>query len=417
MVAERTITPCFASVPIPFSSSNSKKELQQIVFDALPDERKTSIRREDIIITSDAYRSIDTSPMSSPPPLPPSLYGVIAGGGSTRNTSSADLLELLEAKEEVVVSQRTWIEDLEMTAVQHSEEIKSYREVFKVQEEVMMVQSARFEALEGKFEAQGEQIKELSGEVAELKAVNAEQAETIRQQAETIRQQAETIRQQSARVDALLGVVGDHKHQIADLKNRMRESDEWVNKRQKVIDDLSAIVTSRGDALTTLQEKHDDLAQKFAQQVEWGKRLENDHDLLRREVDLHDHIVLRNLVDQAQQRLAAAAGLQASADDASASLTWRVHLRDAKDDEERLGVARKLVAAGPDGEESKAALELLESGARYFVVQHPSSIRKAGDGVAHGPLSHVQLHRIIERRSDEEQARIVILTDFVCRAK
>ncbi|GLB45419.1 hypothetical protein LshimejAT787_2200820 [Lyophyllum shimeji] len=382
MVSARTITPCFASVPIPFSSSTSKKELQQIVFDALPDERKTSILREDIIITSDAYRSIDTLSMSSPPPLPLLLYGVIAGGGTTTNTSEADLLELLEAKEEVVVSQRTWIEDLERTVGQHSE--------------VIMVQGEQIKGLRG-------EVAELREEVAELKALNAEQAETIRQQ--------------SARVEALLGVVGDYKHQVADLKNRVKESDEWVLKRQKVMDDLGAIVTSRGDALTTLRKKHDDLAQKFAQQVEWGKRLENDHDLLRREVDLHDLIVLRNLVDQAQQRLAAAAGLQADADDASASRTWRVHLRDAKDDEERLGVARKLVAAGQDGEESKAALELLESGARYLVVQHPSSIRKAGDGVAHGPLSHAQLHRIIKRRSDEEQARIVILADFVCRAK
>ncbi|GLB43918.1 hypothetical protein LshimejAT787_1501020 [Lyophyllum shimeji] len=325
------------------------------------------MRREDIIITSDAYRSIDTSPMSSPPPLPPSLYGVIAGGGSTRNTSGADLLELLEAKEEVVISQRTWIEDLKMTAVQHSEEIKSYREVFKVQEEVIMVQGARFEALEGKFEAQGEQMKELRGEVAELKALNAEQAETIQQQ--------------SARVEALLGVVGDHKHQITDLKDCMRESDEWVHKRQK-----KNTTTSLRILLSRWNGGKDSKIATTCSVAKWISTT----------------------------TLSSATSSTKHSSTSPPPLGYRL---DAKDDEERLGVARKLVAAAPDGEESKAALELLESGARYLVVQHPSSLRKAGDGVAHGTLSREQLHRIMERRSDEEKARIFILTDFVCRAK
>jgi hypothetical protein len=63
-----------------------------------------------------------------------------------------------------------------------------------------------------------------------------------------------------------------------------------------------------------------------------------------------------------------------------------------------LTIAKDLVKEGKDEKEVQAALELLDSDARYLVVQHPSSIRLAEDKATHGEVSRDQLISMQDNR-------------------
>ncbi|KAF8873547.1 hypothetical protein CPB84DRAFT_1798313 [Gymnopilus junonius] len=188
----------------------------------------------------------------------------------------------------------------------------------------------------------------------------------------------------------------------AKMAKNNQDWDTWCKKMEATQKEEKETLTATCEKLVKENAK---LTKDFADQVAWQAKVEADLGLL-------DAIVLRNLIDQAQELLAQMAGLPIDSN-TRPSVAWRMHLATEMTDPERLNKAKSLFAQRHD-EDATAAMQVLESEGGMLLIKRHSEIREEGDKAAHGPMSHVGVSPTVERQPHKKRGAIMSVITFVC---
>ncbi|KAF8660757.1 hypothetical protein AX16_001551, partial [Volvariella volvacea WC 439] len=372
-------------------------DVRQMVCDAYLTHKSQPIDKESIIIASDNHGSDrfrdNALQLHSLPDTFSTLYALIPlttspGARERREKIKADRLGKLAA-----IKMRAEQEKLSSTHVLMKElDTRRQKEVGDWVEK-MAAMEKKMEAMQAKSDADAQRFNDkLASSDTKIKGLTNELASS------------------NTKIKGLTDQLASSDTKIKGLTDQLASSDTKIKGLNARIDKLeSNLAENKGDydrlqsRYTELEKKEGETKRTLQDQVRKQRNVENDIRLL-------DLVMMRNLVDRAQEKLATIAQLPMQ--DVRGSFAWRTRLGD-QPDSSRLESAKGLFA-NRDDESAKAALQLLNSSAGMLVVERHSQVRSAGDRVAHGPLSRESLEPVISRQLPEKRDEIYALVTFVC---